>query len=169
MMKTIKFIGTTLVVIVVSIFAVIAGISFFSAPDSSGLFGYKGYTVVSGSMEPKIAVGDFIIVETDPYEEVEIKDVVTFEYNSEIVTHRVVDKTEEGLVTKGDANNIQDQGFVTEDSYIGIKKIRIPYFGYIITFLQKPIAFAIIVALMGVYLIYLYLYPTKEEDEKEWF
>lgn len=167
MMKTIKFIGTTLVVIVVSIFVVIAGISFFSAPDSSGLFGYKGYTVVSGSMEPKIAVGDFIIVETDPYEEVEIKDVVTFEYNSEIVTHRVVDKTEEGLVTKGDANNIQDQGFVTEDSYIGIKKMLIPYFGYIITFLQKPIAFAIIVALMGVYLIYLYLYPTKEEEEKE--
>ncbi len=166
-MKMIKFIGTTLAVIVVSIFVVIAGISFFSAPDSSGLFGFKGYTVVSGSMEPEIAVGDFIIVEMDPYKAVATEDVVTFEYNTEIVTHRVVDRTEEGLVTKGDANNIQDQGFVTEDSYIGIKKMGIPYFGYVITFLQKPIAFAIIVALMGVYLIYLYLHPTKEEDMKE--
>lgn len=166
-MKMIKFIGTTLAVIVVSIFVVIAGISFFSAPDSSGLFGYKGYTVVSGSMEPEIAVGDFIIVEMDPYKDVETEDVVTFEYNTEIVTHRVVDRTEEGLVTKGDANNIQDQGFVTEDSYIGIKEMVVPYFGYVITFLQKPIAFAIIVALMGVYLIYLYLHPTKEEDAKE--
>lgn len=166
-MKMIKFIGTTLAVIVVSIFVVIAGISFFSAPDSSGLFGFKGYTVVSGSMEPEIAVGDFIIVEMDPYKAVETGDVVTFEYNTEIVTHRVVNRTEEGLVTKGDANNIQDQGFVTEDSYIGIKKMVIPYFGYVITFLQKPIAFAIIVALMGVYLIYLYLHPTKEEDTKE--
>lgn len=166
-MKIVKYIGNTIVLVAVLIFVVIAGISFFSAPDSSGLFGYKGYTVVSGSMEPKISVGDFIIVEIEPYDAIETGDVVTFQYNTEIVTHRVMDKTEEGLVTKGDANNIQDQGFVAEESYIGIQKLLIPYFGYVITFLQKPIAFALVVALMGVYLIYLYLHPTKEEEIKE--
>lgn len=166
-MKIVKTIGTTIAVVIVLIFVVIAGISFFSAPDSSGLFGYKGYTVVSGSMEPKIAVGDFIIVEMDPYDDVNKKDVITFQYDQELVTHRVVDVTAEGLVTKGDANNIQDQGFVLEESYIGTQKILIPYFGYVITFLQKPIAFALIVALMGVYLIYLYLNPAIKEEVKE--
>ena len=166
-MKIVKYSGTALLVVAVAIFVIIAGISFFSAPDSSGLFGYKGYTVVSGSMEPKIAAGDFIIVETDPYADVEKEDVITFQYNQELVTHRVIYKTEEGLITKGNANNIQDQGFVSEDSYIGIKKMLIPYFGYVITFLQKPIAFALIIALMGVYLIYLYLHPTTEEEVKE--
>ncbi|MER2225927.1 MAG: signal peptidase I [Carnobacterium sp.] len=166
-MKIVKTIGTTIAVVVVLIFVVIAGISFFSAPDSSGLFGYKGYTVVSGSMEPKIAVGDFIIVEMDPYDDVNEKDIITFQYNQELVTHRVVDITAEGLVTKGDANNIKDQGFVLEESYIGTQKILIPYFGYVITFLQKPIAFALIVALMGVYLIYLYLNPATKEEVKE--
>lgn len=166
-MKILKYIGSTIAVVVVLAFVVIAGISFFSAPDSNGLFGYKGYTVVSGSMEPKISVGDFIIVETDPYDKVKKEDVVTFQYNQEIVTHRVVDRTDEGLTTKGDANNIQDQGFVTEETYIGIQKMLIPYFGYVITFLQKPIAFAIVVALMGVYLIYLYVHPTTEEEAKE--
>lgn len=166
-MKIVKVIGASIATVVVVIFMIIAGISFFSAPDSSGLFGYKGYTVVSGSMEPEIAVGDFIIIEMDPYEEVEKEDVITFQYNQELVTHRVIDKTAEGLVTKGDANNIQDQGFIAEESYIGTQKILIPYFGYVVTFLQKPIAFAIIIALMGVYLIYFYLHPTIEEEVKE--
>ena len=162
-----KYIGASIATVVVVIFMIIAGISFFSAPNSNGLFGYKGYTVVSGSMEPEIAVGDFIIIEMDPYEEVKKEDVITFQYNQELVTHRVIDKTAEGLVTKGDANNIQDQGFIAEESYIGTQKILIPYFGYVVTFLQKPIAFAIIIALMGVYLIYFYLHPTIEEEVKE--
>lgn len=166
-MKILKYIGTSIATILVIIFVVIAGISFFSAPESNGLFGYKGYTVVSGSMEPEIAVGDFIIVEMDPYEEVKKEDIITFQYNQELVTHRVIDKTAEGLVTKGDANNIQDQSFVIEEFYIGTQKILIPYFGYVITFLQKPIAFALIVALMGVYLIYLYLHPATKEEVKE--
>ena len=166
-MKIVKTIGTTIAVVIVLIFVIIAGISFFSAPDSSGLFGYKGYTVVSGSMEPKIAVGDFIIVEMDSYDNVNKKDIITFQYNQELVTHRVVDRTAEGLVTKGDANNIQDQGFVIEESYIGTQKMLIPYFGYVITFLQKPIAFAVIVALMGIYLIYLYLHPSIKEGATE--
>lgn len=166
-MKIVKYIGASIATVVVVIFMIIAGISFFSAPNSNGLFGYKGYTVVSGSMEPEIAVGDFIIIEMDPYEEVKKEDVITFQYNQELVTHRVIDKTAEGLVTKGDANNIQDQGFIAEESYIGTQKILIPYFGYVVTFLQKPIAFAIIIALMGVYLIYFYLHPTIEEEVKE--
>ncbi|MBT2731134.1 signal peptidase I [Carnobacterium sp. ISL-102] len=165
-MKIVKYFGSMLVVVAVSVFVFIAGISFFSAPDSSGLLGYKGYTVVSGSMEPEIAVGDFIIVRTEPYTDVEKEDVITFQYNQELVTHRVINKTVEGLVTKGDANNIQDQGFVTEDAYIGTQKILIPYFGYIVTFLQKPIAFAIVVALMGIYLIHLYINPVTKEEEK---
>lgn len=164
-MKIVKYIGTALVVAVVFTFVGIAGISFFSAPDSSGLLGYKGYTVVSGSMEPEIAVGDFIIIEMEPYADVEKEDVITFQYNQELVTHRVIDKTAEGLVTKGDANNIQDQGFIAEENYVGIQKILIPYFGYVITFLQKPIAFSIIVALMGVYLIHLYINPVPKEEE----
>ncbi|AEB30256.1 type I signal peptidase [Carnobacterium sp. 17-4] len=163
-MKIVKTIGTFIAVIVVFIFVAIAGISFFSAPESSGLFGYKGYTVVSGSMEPKIAVGDFIIVKMDPFDNVNKKDIITFQYNQELVTHRVVDRTADGLVTKGDANNIQDQGFVIAESYIGTQKILIPYFGYVITFLQKPIAFAVIIALMGIYLIYLYLNPTTKDE-----
>ena len=165
-MQIVKYIGTALIVALVSVFVIIAGISFFSAPDSSGLLGYKGYTVVSGSMEPEIAVGDFIIVKTEPYADVEKKDVITFQYNQELVTHRVSDKTTEGLVTKGDANNIQDQGFVTEEAYVGTQRILIPYFGYIVTFLQKPIAFAIVVAFMGIYLIHLYINPITKEEEK---
>ncbi|WP_035052118.1 signal peptidase I [Carnobacterium pleistocenium] len=164
-MKIVKYIGTAIIVVLVLIFVGIAGISFFSAPESSGLFGYKGYTVVSGSMEPEIAVGDFIIVEMEPYAEVEKEDVVTFQYNQELVTHRVVDKTAEGLVTKGDANNIQDQGVVAEENYVGVQKILIPYFGHLVTFLQKPIAFSIVVALLGVYLIHLYINPIPKEEE----
>ena len=165
-MKYIKIIGNILLTFVIVLFAVTAAISFFSGPDDEGLFGYKGYTVVSGSMEPTFSTGDFIFVETSPIEEIESGDVVTFTREEEFVTHRAIEITDTGLVTQGDANNIADQGKVTEDNYIGELALIVPYFGYVVVATQQPIVLGGLVALLGLYYILTYVKSSKEEKQK---
>ena len=162
-MKYIKFIGHMLLMLVVVLFAITAAISFFSGPDDEGLFGYKGYTVVSGSMEPAFSTGDFIFVETTPIEEIESSDVVTFTREEEFVTHRAIEITDTGLVTQGDANNIADQGEVTKDNYIGELALIVPYFGYVVVATQQPLVLGGLVALLGLYYILIYVKGNKEE------
>lgn len=164
-MKYIKYLGNTLLTIVILLFAVTAAISFFSGPDDEGLFGYKGYTVVSGSMEPVFSTGDFIFVETTPIDEIETGDVVTFTRGEEFVTHRTIEITDAGLVTQGDANNIADQGEVTEDDYIGKLSLIVPYFGYVVVATQQPLVLGGLVALLGLYYILVYVKSTKEEKK----
>lgn len=65
--------------------------------------------VSSDSMEPALQEGDgYVLV---PAGQVQQGDVVTYRSprSDEHVTHRVVDVTDDGLVTKGDANDVTDQ------------------------------------------------------------
>ncbi|MBM6614326.1 signal peptidase I [Desemzia sp. RIT804] len=165
-MKYIKYVGNALLTIVILLFAVTAAISFFSGPDDEGLLGYKGYTVVSGSMEPVFSAGDFIFVKTTPIEEIETNDIVTFIRNEEFVTHRAVEISETGLVTKGDANNIADQGEVTEENYVGELALIVPYFGYVVVATQQPLVLGGLVALLGFYYILIYVKQDKEEKQR---
>ncbi|WP_241430920.1 signal peptidase I [Natronolimnohabitans innermongolicus] len=70
-----------------------------------------GY-VTSGSMEPTIGAGDgFVAVPAVLTNDVDTGDVVVYESpaGDGLVTHRIVDETEEGYVTRGDANPVTDQ------------------------------------------------------------
>lgn len=165
-MKYIKYIGNSLLTIVIVLFAVTAAISFFSGPEDEGLFGYKGYTVVSGSMEPAFSTGDFIFVKMTPYEKIEIEDIVTFVSDGEIVTHRAIEVNSKGLITQGDANNIPDQSEVTKDTYIGELALIVPYFGYVVVATQQPLILGGLVVLLGVYYILVYIDTTKKDKQK---
>ena len=67
--------------------------------------------VETGSMEPTLEPGDgFVAVPAPVAGDVEPGDVVTFrEPNGRLTTHRVVDETDDGFVTRGDANAFTDQ------------------------------------------------------------
>jgi signal peptidase len=72
-----------------------------------------GY-VTTDSMEPEIAAGDgFVVLPTAVTDDVEEGDVVVFEaqqlQGGGLTTHRIVDRTSEGYVTKGDNNPFTDQ------------------------------------------------------------
>ncbi|SFP85381.1 signal peptidase, endoplasmic reticulum-type [Halolamina pelagica] len=79
--------------------------------------------VYSDSMEPTIGTGDGYVVV--PAGDVSVGDVLVFDsdYRGEYVTHRVVDVTEAGYVTQGDANPATDQAtghpVVTSDRVVG--------------------------------------------------
>ena len=76
--------------------------------------GYAMLEVVSGSMEPNISIGDMVIIDTK-VKDFKVKDIVTFkDVNNSYVTHRILEITDEGFLTKGDANN-KDDGIIPTD------------------------------------------------------
>ncbi|MFB6085079.1 MAG: signal peptidase I [Halorientalis sp.] len=99
--------GTAIeVVAVVVIVAVVAG-QLLGQPV---LLGY----VTSGSMAPTMEAGDgFVAIPAAVAGDIEEGDVIVFQaetlHGGGLTTHRVVDVTEQGYITKGDANPFTDQ------------------------------------------------------------
>lgn len=79
--------------------------------------GHASFVVASGSMEPAVERGSIVYVsDTGAYA---TGDVIAFARADRIVTHRVVERTAAGYVTKGDANSEPDGRPVPEDRVVG--------------------------------------------------
>ena len=81
--------------------------------------------VETGSMEPSLHVGDYILVEkTDP-KDLNEDDIISFysdapDIKGKIVTHRIVGRTEDGkFITKGDSNTIADTYNADPEKLVG--------------------------------------------------
>ena len=70
------------------------------------VFGYSIFEVVTGSMKNSINVGDAVLVKID--DEFAVGDIVTYKSGDDYITHRVVSEKDGYVVTKGDANNVND-------------------------------------------------------------
>lgn len=105
------------------------------------LCGIRPYVVLSGSMEPSILTGSICLVDTKAdYDCIKEGDVIAYKKGGNtLITHRVISKTREGLVTKGDANHHSDGISVTEHNFTGKTIGSIPYLGYFLNKLRNPI------------------------------
>lgn len=133
---------------------------------------YSIKTVLSGSMEPVIRVGSVIVVR--PTGSYEIGDIITFETRrgSGIpTTHRIEDIRVEGgrpiYITKGDANPITDITEVREADIIGKTIFSIPYLGYMIEFVRKPMGFALVVILPATLVVISEVYKIYFQIKKK--
>jgi hypothetical protein len=73
--------------------------------------------------------------------DLKLGDVVTFQHDSENVTHRIVaiELSKEGelvFTTKGDANNAPDRDKVTFSGAVGLVRFSLPVAGLILSFAQ---------------------------------
>ncbi len=116
----------------------IYGFPFLAGADSS-------YTVMSGSMRPTLKPGDLILVKQIDPATVEVDDIVTVKYETEVFTHRVFEKKfEDGVYlfkTKGDANEDPDPSWWNASEIMGKTFFVIPLghlyspHGYTLSFL----------------------------------
>ena len=85
--------------------------------DHVNVFGYTYFVVATGSMSGTIEVNDIIFVKIT--KDVEKNDIISYKNKSgEIITHRLIDKSGNRLITKGDANNAQDEP-ITKSAVLG--------------------------------------------------
>ena len=119
-------------------------------------------TVLSGSMEPHIHVGDVVVSsETDP-KTIQTGDIITFRYDTEYdpdkcITHRVAEviEGEYGLQfrTKGDANEENDIRPVKGSEVIGKVVLVLPYAGHLAKFARSIWGFFLFIALPALLII----------------
>jgi len=87
-----------------------------SGKEYFDVFGYSVFNVATGSMEPVISQNDIIVVKEQ--RDYELNDIVTFKSDNAYVTHRVISKSGNSYITKGDANNAKDVS-IKKDDIIG--------------------------------------------------
>lgn len=126
--------------------------------------GVASAVVVSGSMEPEIGVGDFIV--TAARSEYEVGDIVTYIGPDGVsTTHRIVAKFGQQYVVQGDANNAPDTFRPSAEDIVGKVVLVLPGFGNFAAFLQTPLGIFVVVAAAVVLwlLIDLFSSPRKKE------
>ena len=99
-------------------------------------FGIMPFGVMSGSMEPKIKTGSICYVNTRT-KDFHTGDVITFKTGGKTVTHRIIGKSGNALMTKGDNNRVNDPWTVDQSQIIGKAMTSVPYAGYATKMLQS--------------------------------
>ena len=76
--------------------------------------------VPTESMEPTINAGDYVMFTKVSFDDVDVNDIVVYRASdSRFIIHRVIEKTDNYLVCKGDNNPIEDKEVVTSSMLYG--------------------------------------------------
>ncbi len=127
-LEKIVHIISNIIYILVGVYAIV------SIPS---VVGYRPLIVLSGSMEPTYPVGSVLYYKSVAKSEIKEKDVITFELNGTVITHRVNRIDGDNYYTKGDANPSEDSVPLSYDNIMGkTMNFNIPYIGYYIKFVN---------------------------------
>lgn len=152
---------------VLVLLAVLIGVSIYSINASmlggNALpmpFGFGMTVVLSGSMEPELSVDDLLIV--TPSDTYEVGDVVVYQTQRTAVVHRIVSINGDKIITRGDANNTDDDP-ITKENIKGKVIFAIPFIGLIVNLIKTPFG---TILLLGAAVWLLESSFKKEKDKK---
>lgn len=131
--------------------------------------GIVPYVVLSGSMEPTINTGSLCFINKHTsIDKIQEKDIIAFKLNDgTLVTHRAIEITDSGIVTKGDNNNIIDNDKVQKVNYFGKNIFWIPKLGYVVKAFQSMKGKIILGAIILVLLVAGFLFGEDKSKKKE--
>ena len=104
---------------------------------------YPIASITSSSMWPVIKRGDIVFIKgVSGKDDINLGDIVVYKNEQGFTIHRVVKMAEETFITKGDANNIDDQPVKYEELLgktinIRNKPLRLPYLGNLSRIFRK--------------------------------
>lgn len=146
-MKTKRFSKTICRVLRLTLFTVLVaallGVSYpaaakaFFGQKNSTFFGFSSAVVLTGSMSPAIEPNDIVLCRKQS--SYAVGDIITFDAGGSSVTHRIVSVGEDGMRTKGDANNTEDAQPIKQSRVIGKVILVIPRLGAAVGFLKTPL------------------------------
>lgn len=111
----------------------------------TNIFGYTFLEVLTGSMSGTIEIGDGVIVKLT--KDVEKEDIIVYEKDNSLITHRLIEKQNDKLIAKGDANNTQDEP-ITQEMVVGKVIKIIPNAN-----LWKKIIIGVVIALIIIFIV----------------
>lgn len=128
------------------------------------IFGYTFFEVATGSMADTIEIGDVVVVEIT--KEIQEDDIIVYQDGDNFITHRLLEIKDNGeLITKGDANNTEDDPISNKQVLGKVIKI-IPNLGIIKNALLSPkvlILITILIILLGI----SFKITSKTEEESK--
>lgn len=162
--KIISFILNILLIIVTII--IIIGFYYIyqlkiAQNDYANMFGYTFFEVVTASMYPTIEIGDVVIVKIT--KEVEINDIIVYRDGESIITHRLIEKNDDKLIAKGDANNSEDKP-INEEMVLGEVIRIVPKLGTwrkVFTSTEIVGLIVVLITLFGI----AFVWPSKTEEK----
>ena len=131
------------------------------------IMGYSYMIVLTGSMNGTIDQDDLIIIKkTDDYKN---GDIVTFvDANGTVVTHRIIRTIDDGkFITKGDANDSEDNDPITSDQIVGEKIGVIPKVGLVFKWFTQGGGIIYAVVFIVVLCGGIYLWNVINSDDED--
>ena len=125
----------------------------------TNLFGYTILEVVTGSMSGTLEIGDGIMVQLTS--DIKEEDIIVYKKEENLITHRLIEMEEDKLITKGDANNVQDEP-ITKDCVIGKVIYAIPNIHF-----WKNISIVILMILTFIFMIIQPIRNRKNLQKEE--
>ncbi len=167
---------------VVVIVVIVVAAAYLINTDAAGIQVYNVYPTIS--MLPTLEVGDLVVVHSVPYSSIQIGQVIVFsrpDQNgvctsaSEVVVHRVVNKTSSGLITQGDDRLTNPSPDETNPSWPpipaacvkGVVMLAIPYLGRITEAFPPPYNYVLVAAILALVLAVELRPKQVPQSEKE--
>ncbi len=131
--------------------------------------GIRPYVVISGSMEPAVHKGSLSFINKhSKYEDIKNGDIIAYQTpTGDKVTHRVREVTEEGFITRGDANPVDDVALTTESNFLGKNIFSIPMLGYAVGTLQTTRGKIVLGTIIVLILVASFLLDDKTVGKRE--
>lgn len=129
--------------------------------EYANMFGYTFFEVATGSMANTINIGDVVIVKIT--KDVNENDIIVYKEENSFITHRLIKKTEDKLIAKGDANNSEDKPIVYEQ-ILGEVTYIIPQIGTLRKAIMTPQVLgltSVVIILLGI----VFMHNSKTEEE----
>ncbi len=101
----------------------------------SNQFSWGTLVIATPSMSGEINQGDAVIYkEYENDRSIEVGQILVFEKDNSTIVHRVVDieiiNGQERYITKGDANEDEDLGYITDANIVGVVEAKVSLIGY---------------------------------------
>lgn len=129
------------------------------------LWGKRPLVIISGSMEPILKVGGILYYEKINLDDFKKDDILVYQLNEHIVSHRIVNINEYGFETKGDNNNSSDSYIVDKNNVIGRgNNWSIPYIGYYADFIYNHKYLLIVMIILS----YFNIWFNSKKDKKDY-
>ena len=129
------------------------------------LIKFKSYVILSDSMKPAMDPGDVIFIKKINVDNLKVGDIITFQKEEFIATHRIIKFEDKSIITQGDNNNLADDP-LTKENVIGKYIFKVPKIGYFYSFVRSPIGIIVISIIIVIIIIYEICFVDDKKEKK---